>query len=224
MGDRAIFVDDSNETRLSGELAFPESTPTDVLTVQADGSIAAAPGGGSLPAEWTVASNGGLQIETTDADTPAIEIDPPAGASAANKRVFVIRDDAGNLMAYVDAGGQWEIALNPDLAPEFHVTEGLDPDTSTITLFRVDSGGHDSTFRASPGGAAILFGVQTALAHKNVFSVSSVGGDDVTPAIGFFDKNVDEGTPAGQQTLNPATCTAEDIANVLIAYGLAKTP
>lgn len=49
MGDRAIFVDDSNETRLSGELAFPESTPTDVLTVQADGSIAASPGG-SIPA------------------------------------------------------------------------------------------------------------------------------------------------------------------------------
>jgi hypothetical protein len=70
MGDRAIFVDDSNETRLSGELAFPESTPTDVLTVQADGSIAAAPGGGSLPDPIVVP----LNVTPTDETVAALNL------------------------------------------------------------------------------------------------------------------------------------------------------
>jgi hypothetical protein len=63
MGDRANFVDDSGETRLAGELVYPDSTPTDVLTVQADGSIAAeAGGGGSLPPPTMVLEVAGIDF------------------------------------------------------------------------------------------------------------------------------------------------------------------
>jgi len=48
-GDRLEFDDGSGVGRLTGTLHDPLATPGDVLTVQPDHSIAAAPGGGSMP-------------------------------------------------------------------------------------------------------------------------------------------------------------------------------
>ena len=79
MGDRAIFVDDSNETRLSGELVYPGATVDDVLTVQSDGSIAAAAGGGSMPA-WIQSGEGSpIDENVTPSQQGAVYFDLAAG-------------------------------------------------------------------------------------------------------------------------------------------------
>lgn len=96
MGDQIRFVDDNTDTRLAGELVDDGATVGDVLTVQADGSIAAQTGGGSLPVEWTVGADGSLQIVPTDT-APALTIDSDATQDAVQLR------DAGGTR-YANAG------------------------------------------------------------------------------------------------------------------------
>lgn len=55
MGDQLRFVDDSGDTRLAGQLVDDGATVGDVLTVQSDGSLAAAAGGGSSSVRFMAA-------------------------------------------------------------------------------------------------------------------------------------------------------------------------
>jgi hypothetical protein len=169
MGDRAIFVDDSNETRLSGELAFPESTPTDVLTVQADGSIAAAPGGGSMPA------GADTQIQFNDADA--------FGASP-----DFVWDDTDKILKLVTGASGTAQILGNGLAVELQIAAG-DGDaannggTVAITAGRSDGqNGGDVTVEAgldqaggTGGGVTISSGNSTE-ADSGVIDIKAGGG------------------------------------------------
>ena len=64
-------------------------------------------GGGSLPPGITSAADGNLTFVPTDEFTTAIQIKPVAGASAAATDEIEFYDDAGNLIGWIDAAGNF---------------------------------------------------------------------------------------------------------------------
>ena len=78
MGDTFNITDEGGESRLTGLIFDPGATSGDVLTVQDDGSIAAAPGGGSQPGAlvrkgpFTVAHNAAGLTTGVPIYTPAV--------------------------------------------------------------------------------------------------------------------------------------------------------
>jgi prepilin-type processing-associated H-X9-DG protein len=106
MGDQFQFVDNNQDVRIAGSLVDQGATVDDVLTVQADGSIAAATPGSSLPSQWTVDPNGAAVFAPDDpgmthAETP-LTLDAP-------------EDTPVLILSNAETSGDASVALRVDL-------------------------------------------------------------------------------------------------------------
>lgn len=106
----AAFEDSTGKIqRLTGELDYlpdPAATPGDVLTVQADGSVAASPGGGSAPQVSTVRVNSAEILALFD--TPVTLVAGVAGKVPVVNG-YSITYVAGSTPYTVDPDGELEI-------------------------------------------------------------------------------------------------------------------
>lgn len=112
-GDTFEFDDHSGAGRLSGTLHDPHATVGQVLTVQADKSIAAAPGGGSMPGG--LASTDFLFTEEATAGVYTATFDPPDGCTVAEMRFYLLTawacDEGTLLIGDADHADGWLVNL-----------------------------------------------------------------------------------------------------------------
>lgn len=214
----------------------------DTLVYDADsGKFIAGSAGGSLPEQWTVGAEGSLDIDPDDGDdVVTLTLGQADGADCRALRIKNVAGDTVMLEAATDGDGNFGFTfldtafiealgfyLNGDgsfyVRTESDLTWGARPQSDGVPreFFRntaapddgdVVAGERIQWYEATSG--AVKFGIKQRDSDGTLFErIAASYTADGTAFVGIE-----------QQTLDPATVSAEDIANALIALGLAASP
>lgn len=173
------FDDSSGVERLKGTLNAPGATVGDVLTVQADQSIAAAPGGGALPDPITDP----LNVATTDASKVPLKITLPAGFDLGAYDAIEIEDSGGLRLLSFDVGGNLGVTANPALGTPA-VTLGTDQSIARITLQQgSDASATEVVLQPGAAHVARVSVLNTDTSAEHALASGATAG---TGTVGFF--------------------------------------
>ncbi len=141
------FEDSSGEVRLSGTLLAPGATTGDVLTVQADKTVAPEAGGGSQPGVlakdflFTEVATAGTYSASMPVLAGTIVLDVPvycvSGPWAADTAVFAMSDATGGVKSYYN---------DLDLVTLLSNAYGNGADASLGTYYEVINGGNSGNY------------------------------------------------------------------------------
>jgi len=197
MSDVFEFEDQSKVERLTGTLHDPLATPGDVLTVNADGSVSAAPGGGSMPFQPSQLSDLALWLDASDVatingGTPPSDGDPvTAWADKSDSGYDAAQATSDNQPVYKAAiqNGLDVIRCDPTVNPQFLGIDGPGLDllrnVSALTIAAVvlpavtnDFGGDILNVVAPEGGTRFDFAFYCYSIPDGLFAVQTIVGDD----------------------------------------------